>query len=559
MITAYAVTHHFQCSFELRPAATLEEPWTELVKTLRHWVSTAPRNCPPKTNPAFYAAWFFNGGEWRDAGSDYHYVRTVRMVGEGSDRDPAHWALRYEHNCEMPDRVWRIDVGLSRLGDRAYRLSMVTSYYLRPGFIGHEPPSPVPTAPNLIAWLLQSDEWNAFAGSEKLHAKPQVLHPGDGEKLRARLEDQARECPIIVISCDFSSGDPLVDAMWLAKLLGGSATVYRCESSELDKELEWCLGRRFSCWNGMVRVYQPGLRFDNPRAPKRQRYFSGRDIMQHGQDAVVDMLVHGVARRAQRRPSNVVASVEDVQSVEREHRMAALRAAATDRSSEEWIELLEATNEELEATKKSQETAIQQLKNDLADRDERVARLDFDKKAIIAKNSGANKESRILRQQTSVLSGLSQLPESTSDVVSLIEQLHPDRIAFTERAKKSAAGCRSCRPNDAWRCFWAMATTLHDIFFADGDRPGNIEEAFLDSSGFYLAMTEGELTKADRKLMSSRRDTFGGSDIDITPHVKLDKDATRAYFCPFSNGDSKLIVVGHIGHLKTAGTRRRKD
>jgi len=72
-------------------------------------------------------------------------------------------------------------------------------------------------------------------------------------------------------------------------------------------------------------------------------------------------------------------------------------------------------------------------------------------------------------------------------------------------------------------------------------------------------MTEGEMTKNDNKLMRLRSDIYNGAEIDITPHVRFDKDTTRAYFCPYRSGETRIIVVGHIGHLKTAGTRRRKN
>jgi len=521
MIIDHATRLHFQCSFTLRAATSVDEPWTELIKSVRHWISKAPRNCPPTTNDAFYSAWFFSGGEWRGTGGNYHYLKSARVTGEGEEREPQHWAIRYEHNCDSPGRVWRIDAGVTRLDHCVYRLSLMTSHYMRAGFIGREPPSPMPTAPNLVAWLLQSEKWEAFAGSERLHAKPLVLRSGEGEALRVRLADPNRECPIIIIAREFSSGQPLIDALRLSKLLGGSASVYESESSDLDKELEWCLGRRFSCWNGMVRVYQPGLRFDDPATPKRQRYFSSRDIKQHGHDAVVDMLVHGVARRAQRRPSDVVASIEDVHAIERENRMALLKETATDHNEEEWVELLEETNAKLEEDVKSQDQRIRQLQADLADRDDQIDRLEFNKKSIIAKTSASSKELRALRQQLSVLSELSELPESMPDVVALIERLQPSRIAFTEQAKKSVGECHSCRIADAWRCFWAMATTLHEYFFGEGARPGNIEKAFFDTTGFYLAMTEGTLTKANSKLMSLRQDNFQGQEIDITPHVRF--------------------------------------
>jgi hypothetical protein len=558
MISTLSAHLHFQCSFELCASAGLDDPWTSLAKTVRHWVSEAPRFCPPTTNPAFFGAWFFTGGDWRGPGPNFNFVRTARLIGNGSDREPQHWAVQYEHNCEMPGRVWRIDIGITRLAERTYRLSVVTSHYLRPGFIGREPPAPLPTAPRMVGRLLSSPDWEARAGTEILRIQPKLLKQGDGEELRRRLEDARRECPILVVSRDFQSGQLLLDTGKLARLLAGSASVYETESTGLDKELEWCLGRRFSCWNGNVRVYQQSLDFNAPGAPKRQRYFSGLEITHQGGDAVIDMLVRGVVRRAQPKLAGMAASIEDVAVFEREQRMAELKATANDAGREEWTKLLEETNSQLEASVMAKDEQIGQMQVAAADADDKIASMDYEKKALLARASEAEKAAKASRGRAEVAATLSTLPTSAREVVDLIARIHPDRIAFTERALKSADGCE-CNVADSWRCLWAMATTLHDLFFADDRNNNNLERAFLEQSGFRLAMTEGEMTKDDQKLMKQRKDSFNGVEIDCTPHVKIDKDSTRAYCCPFKSGDKKLVVVGYVGHLNTAGTRRRKN
>lgn len=553
--TTPSVRLHFQCSFELRASSPHAEPWAELVKTLRQWVSEAPRNNPPATNSAFYGSWLFNGGEWRVPSPAYNYVRTVRLIGDGTDREPQHWAIRYEHNCDTPGRVWRIDAGVSRLAEGVFRLSLLTSHYIRPGFIGREPSTPMPTAPRVIGRLLQSDQWQAFAGSERLHLTPQVLHTGDGEEFRRRLEDPQRECPIVLISRAFHGGAPSLDALKLARLLGGSASVYESESSGLDKELEWSLGRRFSCWNGMVRVYQPGLNFDNPAAPKRQRYFSLREIVAQGHDETIDMLVQGIARRSHAKPLGMVSTIDDVLVVEREQRMAALKAAATDQSREEWIKLLEATNADLENDKNDRDDQIRQLKEELADQSDELSRVNYERKLFLARATEAEKNASAMQACVDAFSEMRKLPRSLKETMRLIEKLHVGRICFTERAYKSADDSSFDRLDDAWHCFWDMATILNDLFFKEKST-ANIEKAFHEQAGFPLAMTEGELTKNDQGLMKLRRDTFQKKDIDITPHVKIDKGTTRAYFCPAPQSSGGIIVVGYIGHLKTAGTRR---
>jgi len=215
------------------------------------------------------------------------------------------------HEGDNTARTWRTDIGITRVDQDTYRFAITVGHFMREGYLGREPKRPLPTAPRLVGWLLRSRDWQAFSGTEELLCQPRVLNTGDGEAFRRRLEDPGRECPIVLVSRDFASGDFLIDPDLLARKLAGSAAVYETASSELDKELEWCLGRRFSCWNGMVRVYQPGLHFD-PADARKHRFIAGRDIRDLGGDSVVEMLVRGVARRAEAAPTGVVAAIEDM-------------------------------------------------------------------------------------------------------------------------------------------------------------------------------------------------------------------------------------------------------
>jgi hypothetical protein len=281
---------------------------------------------------------------------------------------------------------------------------------------------------------------------------------------------------------------------------------------------------------------------------------SADQIEQQGAIATVEMLVRGIARRSQQSVLGVAASLEDVAAYARERRLEELRAKAGG-ASEEWVKVLEEDNAELAKAARQKDEELQRRRTENADDADQIARLEYDKKAAIARAHDAEKTARELRGK--VAESLKELPESVPAVVDLIQRLHPGRIAFTEEALKSAQDA-DAGADDAWRGLFAMATILHDIFFAGDDKLGDIEKRFREQTGIRLAMTEGEKTKDDAKLKRLRKDTYCGTEIDITPHVKFDKDTTRAYFCPFRNGATQLIVVGYIGHLDTAGTRRRR-
>ena len=458
-------THlHFRCSFDLRAAPDVVSPWSKLVKSIRHWVEQSPQKSRPITNSAYYGAWFFLGGKWRAPRPGYHLVKTARFKGDGADRSPEFWALRYEHSGESGGRTWCTDVGVSQIADGLLRLSVLVSHHMREGYIGKEPPAPLPTAPRLVRWLLDSSEWDASAGPQRVTPQPIVLKEGEGAEIRQILGNPNRACPTVLVSRDFNSGSFLIEPRLLSEKLIGSAVVYASESTNLDRELEWCLGR-FSCWNGMIRVYQPGLRFNAPGDARRHRYFSGRHIVEHGKDDILEMLVQGIVRRARVVRPRAVTTIDDIASIARERRMDELKAEFNGKHKTEWVELLEETNEELERTNRAARDEIDRLTDENADLDETVYQIRSSKRALERRADDLECEMKHLRQRAKVGELLEKLPGSMQSAVGLIARIHPDRIAFTDRAIQSAGVCKFGRINEAWSCLWAMATTLYDLFF----------------------------------------------------------------------------------------------
>jgi len=342
-------------------------------------------------------------------------------------------------------------------------------------------------------------------------------------------------------------------------LLVGSASVYETASLEVERELEWCIGLRFNCWNGMVRVYEPRLDFNAPAAPKRHRYFVGAEIRREGSDAIVDMLVRGVARRSRRRADGVVASIEDVAALEREHHLADYRAktAKTQTEQAQYLALLEAENEKLEREVKGLNGENRRLEDKLVDQEDKISKLKYHKEQLASQCSMLQRDVESTRSQEMAIDSLRVLPGNGPQVLEVIEKLRSERIAFTDRARESVAKCEKSIVPRLWKCLWAMATELHQLFFSKVQQSNNIEVDFRSAAGYALAMTEGQLTKADRRMMRKRVDSFRGEEIDCTPHVKVDDDSTRVYFC--AHRALRLIVVGYIGHLETAGTRRRGE
>jgi hypothetical protein len=109
-----------------------------------------------------------------------------------------------------------------------------------------------------------------------------------------------------------------------------------------------------------------------------------------------------------------------------------------------------------------------------------------------------------------------------------------------------------------WEAMWAMASELHGLLFETDGKVGDIEKKFKELTGVEMSTTEGSVTKADKRLMKQREDSYQGELIDITLHIKLRSGNEHFRICFGVLQSKRLLVVGECtDHLETAGTRRR--
>lgn len=147
-----------------------------------------------------------------------------------------------------------------------------------------------------------------------------------------------------------------------------------------------------------------------------------------------------------------------------------------------------------------------------------------------------------------------ELPRTNEDVVNYFLRVFGDRIAFTERGRKTACKC-SVRPDGLWYYLYCMATKLYEIYQAHNP---DVEAAFVEATGIESAMCEKKLSHKDNRIMNLRNDSYEGKDIFVEPHVKLHParsgaDHQRIYYC--FDYELGLIIIGWVGdHLRTAGT-----
>ena len=201
-----------------------------------------------------------------------------------------------------------------------------------------------------------------------------------------------------------------------------------------------------------------------------------------------------------------------------------------------------------------------ELETLIAKKEKMLAAKEYEKNEVDKKFEEILSELTERHLKIEAISNLSELPKNLSEAVELIEVIFPEKLSFSDEAKKSAKTASSIPIDIAWPCLFQMATTLHDLFFVESEKGIDIEKEFNDRTGLGLAMTEGKQTKRDPNFLKLRTIVHEGKEITIVPHVKSGTKKPkllRVYFCP--DQEKKKLVVGHCGdHLANYSTQSLK-
>ena len=554
---------HFRCTFDLEPSTQDGQPFSRLVDDIAAWIRA-------KEGTSFTGGpWLARSGDWKKP-SGRATVTVDSIVEEGADA-PEQWAMRYRHqDGEFSSRWWTIDFGANRQGN-AWRLSVAVGHALRETYLGKEPGRLPVTAPKVVKDLVTSGRWHCRAGATPLGAEPVRVDVGRGHLLRDAITASQRGCPLLYVSRDRATGEPLIDSKALARALVGAAVVYEAATPDLDDELEYLIPREFRAPNGQVRVYAPGANLNDWEQSFRHRFFTRQQIELNGAASIAEQISSSLARRSGwSRLAATVANIDDIAAKRRESRRAALQASESEADRLERLQLSEMHIAELEQTVaalRSERDSIQQAWEEEADKlaaaQNDLARLRFERDLARNDADDLRTRNRGLESAAQFALGFNTLPGSLSEALALCEQLHGDRIAFTDEAKRSAKEAAIDNApggvSAAWECLHAAAVILPKLAFEDHISAGTLPVRFQEATGLELTMTEGKMTKSQSKLRDLRTVEYSGKEWDVSAHIKYGTKAPRCLRIHFAlDGESRRVIVGHCGdHLDTAGTRRR--
>jgi hypothetical protein len=567
----------YRCGFDIDGAAGYDGTATEIIKAVRHWLTNdVPAEWRiPKERVA--GSWFYNGGKWVSAGSDRTTVVTDRFEVQATGE--IQWAIRYErpesksYNPAEPAksyRMWRTDIGLKGQKGCRVAISLQTAYYLASAYFGPEPSPPDPTSPKVVKNLIRSARLNCFAGSEPMLTQPVQISTEDATILTQRIFDPSRACPLVYISCAYPSGAHLLDGNKSAWGLAGLAAVYVATDSWVDKKTELLLPEGLRCWGGHVRVYLPGTKL-NASDHGRHRYFTAEQLISWGETETLRILTRSLPGRKLYGLAGAPQSIEDIRHLRQHNSLEDLRRKADQFRSQaeaaislqEMVELLSVLNDEIEEKNREYGKQLAGLQGRNEDLELSVLELENAKSGLSYEIQEARRTADDLRSSAQAakvelraFESLRKLPSTLEVCTDFFLSAFPTRLGITERGRRSLRDAEFDVPL-FWQALWAMTHDLHPLFF-DAGTAGDIEKQFRVQTGLDLAMTEGKLTKADKKLMQTRKDTFQGREIVITPHVKLriGQRHFRIYFAVLAK--ECLLVIGECtSHMDTAGTRRK--
>ncbi len=147
-------------------------------------------------------------------------------------------------------------------------------------------------------------------------------------------------------------------------------------------------------------------------------------------------------------------------------------------------------------------------------------------------------------------------PTDLREALNWAEKLWPERLSFTEKARRHARDAKIQDARAAMRLIRVVAQNLYEMIFISNDKSGHLAKEFYAQTGIKLALSETKGTNQTPELAKMRQDVFEGQAIDISPHVKLRTHTgqMRLYF--HVDHVKKRIIVGHLGdHLETAADR----
>lgn len=437
------------------------------------------------------------------------------------------------------------------------------------------------TIPNILKDLFPTAEkpypWEDFRGEHKL------IHRGNARIfVEGVLLNKERDLPVVVVSSCRQSHAQLVKPENLAKALMGLAVVFVVDPDEpflLSDELEQQgFGKRmYSCFDGGVRMYLPGL---NQTSDPFRHTLWARSFLEKKEPGELIKLItrrvaaHSVGLRVPQgfgriiedhdlkvvtEASSKMIGAKDADQILAFQKQVKALTEALDRARNEAQQLPSLRQENLEL-KGDLETLyeldhqrkeeVNLLKRELDESSRRIFNLKSQKELIEQMAKESSEAASAFRPE--LIDGVLRGDWSPiCGYLRLLQARYPDRLVVLESAFESAQDCEIEFREKAESLLYTLVTDYYDARVDDGDEEAAAHRVF--GKDLY-APNEGEFLS----VAGARARTFvyEGEEVCMLEHLKitkgLEKHTSRKVFRTYFywDGQRKKIVIGHVGrHL----------
>lgn len=403
--------------------------------------------------------------------------------------------------------------------------------------------------PRLVPALLRA--FSCRVGAIPLPAERVMLASGDVRSFVADvLLHEHRAVPVVVVSPVVWTDETLVEPQPLQDALAGLAIVAQLESKWAAFELTDVLGRLYSCYNGAVRVYWPGLRIDGADGLEHQVFLPsvirsnderGRPLSRHLFRMFAGL---GAFRFTE---GDVFCRAREAIDKSRRARFneIAEQAKAGDAGADkELLELALDENARLEKKASEDQARIAELEGEIA-----THRANWADVSHYQREPGPEEAAEAQAEAQPV--------ETVIDALNEVGRQCGDILVIYKAAWESGEESDFARPEEVLKALVAIADVGRKYFKSkETKQPMGAWEGHFERLGLKYAPTDSEMTL--NLYGAERRFAHDGKKIEMHKHLTLGKgdrkNCLQIYFEP--NDNSKRIEIGYCGrHLQHYGQR----
>lgn len=461
------------------------------------------------------------------------------------------WSLTWSYPADADEKVlWQSSVTLGQ-ADKAIEVGVVIRIASRDFRVA--PLSFDVRRPYIVKALLQA--LPCFLGGRQLRVAPEPIGVEDVAAFEAHLFDPQRRLPIVLFSRDPYTDQCHASPGRVADTLAGLAEVHVLNDKWAGFKLTNAVGRAFSCFNGAVRIYWPGLTRDS--SPLPHKLFMPEEVQEIGQDFGEHLMrrfapISGLRLTDLPCAKKVRAAVEADRLGDATKLAEQLKAgtAAKEQVEAEFFKLIE-----------ERDSAITSRKSAEAERDEakfRILELE-DENRQLKENIKAMSVHRPVETQAPVTQPSPDQLELNSVRAALdaAGKNFAARLVIWSSADQSAEKSAFARPSEVYEALMAIHE-LADAQFKSksAGKPVGPWESWFEKRGFKYAAKESQNTL---NMYGSERDfshdgekrrmvrhlTLGGGDRNNCLQIYFDVDES-----------SERFLIGYCGvHLPYYGMR----